>query len=69
MNIQNINGAVLMNNTIVGICYIIVALLIVVVKYAIPQFFDILIWLIAIGLAGTGVYFIMKKPWLKFYLF
>ncbi len=51
-----------MNNKIMGICYIIVALLIVVVKYAIPQFFDILIWLVAIGLAGTGVYLIMKKP-------
>lgn len=45
-----------------GIFYIIVALLIVVVKYAVPQFFDILIWLVAIGLAATGVYFIMKKP-------
>lgn len=44
-----------------GVVYIIVALLIVVVKYAVPQFFDILIWLIAIGLAATGVYFIMKK--------
>jgi hypothetical protein len=44
-----------------GICYIIVALLIVVVKYVEPQFFEILIWLIAIGLAATGVYFIMKK--------
>jgi hypothetical protein len=51
-----------MNNKIVGICFIVVALLIVVVKYAVPQFFDILIWLIAIGLAGTGVYYIMKKP-------
>lgn len=48
-------------NTLMGICYIIVALLIVVVKYAIPQFFDILIWLIAIGLAATGVYYIMKR--------
>ena len=51
-----------MNNTILGVCYIIVALLIVVVKYAIPQFFDILIWLVAIGLAAIGVYMIMKKP-------
>lgn len=50
-----------MNDTIVGILYIIVALLIVIVKYAIPQFFDILIWLIAIGLAATGVYFIMRN--------
>jgi hypothetical protein len=50
-----------MNDTIVGILYIIVALLIVVVKYAVPQFFDILIWLIAIGLAATGVYFIMRN--------
>ncbi len=50
-----------MNDTIVGILYIIVALLIVVVKYAVPQFFDILIWLIAIGLAATGVYFIMRR--------
>ncbi|MDD3985566.1 MAG: hypothetical protein PHY59_06745 [Methanobacterium sp.] len=53
-----------MNNTmniIVGTCYIIIALLIVVVKYMIPQFFDILIWLVAIGLAVTGVYLIMKK--------
>jgi len=50
-----------MNDTIVGILYIIVALLIVVVKYVIPQFFDILIWLIAIGLAATGVYFIMRN--------
>lgn len=52
-----------MNDTIVGILYIIVALLIVVVKYAVPQFFDILIWLIAIGLAATGVYFIMRRRW------
>jgi hypothetical protein len=50
-----------MNDTIVGILYIIVALLIVVVKYAIPQFFDILIWLIAIGLAAMGVYYIMRN--------
>jgi hypothetical protein len=50
-----------MNDTIVGILYIIVALLIVVVKYAIPEFFDVLIWLIAIGLAATGVYFIMRN--------
>ncbi len=50
-----------MNDTVVGIIYIIVALLIVIVKYAVPQFFDILIWLIAIGLAATGVYFIMRK--------
>ena len=50
-----------MNDTIVGIVYIIVALLIVIVKYAIPQFFDILIWLIAIGLAATGVYYIMRN--------
>ena len=50
-----------MNDTIVGILYIIVALLIVVVKYAIPQFFDILIWLIAIGLAAMGVYLIMRN--------
>ena len=50
-----------MNDTIVGIFYIIVELLIVIVKYAIPQFFDILIWLIAIGLAATGVYFIMRN--------
>lgn len=51
----------MLNNTIMGVVYIIVALLIVVVKYAVPQFFDILIWLIAIGLAATGVYFIMKR--------
>jgi hypothetical protein len=50
-----------MNDTIIGIVYIIVALLIVIVKYAIPQFFDILIWLIAIGLAATGVYYIMRN--------
>lgn len=50
-----------MKNTILGICYIIIALLIVVVKYVIPQFFDILIWLVAIGLGVTGVYVIMKK--------
>jgi hypothetical protein len=50
-----------MNDTIVGILYIIVALLIVIVKYAVPQFFEILIWLIAIGLAATGVYFIMRS--------
>ena len=50
-----------MNDTIVGIFYIIIALLIVIVKYAVPQFFDILIWLIAIGLAATGVYFIMRN--------
>jgi hypothetical protein len=50
-----------MNDTIMGIVYIIVALLIVIVKYAVPQFFDILIWLIAIGLAATGVYYIMRN--------
>jgi hypothetical protein len=49
-------------NKIVGISYIIVSLLIVVVKYAVPQFFDILIWLVAIGLAANGVYLFMKKP-------
>lgn len=49
-------------NIIFGTCYIIIALLIVVVKYMIPQFFDILIWLVAIGLAVNGVYLIMKAP-------
>ena len=61
VEIKNNKEAYYMNDTIVGILYIIVALLIVVVKYAIPQFFDILIWLIAIGLAATGVYFIMRN--------
>lgn len=43
-----------------GICYIVVAVLILVVKYAVPQFFDVLIWLVAIGLLIGGVYFLLK---------
>ena len=50
-----------MNDKILGICYIIVALLIIVVKYAVPQFFDILIWVVAIGLFILGFYFLIKK--------
>lgn len=49
-----------MNEKIMGICYIIVAVLILVVKYAVPQFFDVLIWLVAIGLLIGGVYFLLK---------
>ncbi|AEG17526.1 hypothetical protein [Methanobacterium paludis] len=50
-----------MSDKILGICYIIVALLIIVVKYAVPQFFDILIWVVAIGLFILGLYFLVKK--------
>ena len=49
-----------MNEKVMGICYIIVAVLILVVKYAVPQFFDVLIWLVAIGLLIGGVYFLLK---------
>lgn len=50
-----------MNEKVMGICYIIVAVLILVVKYAVPQFFDVLIWLVAIGLLIGGVYFLLKE--------
>lgn len=49
-----------MNEKVMGICYIVVAVLILVVKYAVPQFFDVLIWLVAIGLLIGGVYFLLK---------
>jgi type IV secretory pathway TrbD component len=50
-----------MNEKVMGICYIIVAVLILVVKYAVPQFFDVLIWLVAIGLLIGGVYFLLRE--------
>lgn len=50
-----------MNEKVMGICYIVVAVLILVVKYAVPQFFDVLIWLVAIGLLIGGVYFLLKE--------
>jgi hypothetical protein len=50
-----------MNEKVMGICYIVVAVLILVVKYAVPQFFDVLIWLVAIGLLIGGIYFLLKE--------
>ncbi|KAF5089088.1 hypothetical protein [Methanobacterium aggregans] len=50
-----------MKEKIMGICYIIVAALIIVVKYTVPSFFNVLIWLVTIGLILNGVYLLMKK--------
>lgn len=50
-----------MNEKIMGIVYIVIALLILVVKYGIPQFFDYLIWIIAIILLVAGVYMAFLK--------
>lgn len=50
-----------MNDKITGIIYIIIALLIIVVKYGIPQFFDYLIWVIAIILLILGIYLVVLK--------
>jgi len=50
-----------MKEKIIGICYIVVAALIIIVKYTVPGFFDILIWLVTAGLILNGIYLIIKK--------
>jgi hypothetical protein len=60
-NIYNLKGGFVMKEKIIGMCYIVVAALIIVVKYTVPGFFDILIWLVTIGLIINGIYLIIKK--------
>lgn len=50
-----------MNDKIMGSAYIIIALLIVVVKFAVPQFFDYLIGAIAVILLVLGIYILFFK--------
>lgn len=50
-----------MNEKLTGIFYIIIALLIIVVKFGIPWFFDYLIGIIAIILLVVGVYMVFLK--------
>jgi len=52
-----------MNDRLMGIIYIIIAILIIVVKYGIPQFFDYLIWAIAIILLIIGIYMVFVKKY------
>lgn len=52
-----------MDHKITGAVYIIIALLIIVVKYGIPQFFDYLIWIIAIVLLIAGIYMLFIKKY------
>lgn len=52
-----------MNNKITGIIYIIVALLVIIVKLGFPQFFEYLLWIIAIILLIFGVYLLVFKKY------
>ena len=50
-----------MNDKLTGIVYIIIAILIIVVRIAIPSFFDYLIAIIAVILLITGFYLLLFK--------
>ena len=50
-----------MDDKLMGIIYIIIALLIMVVYLGIPWFFVYLIWIIAIALLIFGVYLLILK--------
>ena len=52
-----------MNDKITGIIYIIVAILIIVVRFAVPNFFDYLIGIIAAILLILGVYLLIFKKY------
>ncbi len=50
-----------MNDKITGIIYIIIAILIIVVRFAVPSFFDYLIGIIAVILLIVGIYLLLFK--------
>lgn len=50
-----------MNDKLTGIIYIIIAVLIVVVRFAVPNFFDYLIMIIAAILFVAGLYLLLFK--------
>jgi hypothetical protein len=50
-----------MNDKLTGIIYIIIAILIIVVRVAVPSFFDYLIIAIAIILLIAGFYLLLFK--------
>jgi hypothetical protein len=52
-----------MNDKITGIIYIIIAILIVVVKFAVPSFFDYLVMIIAAILLILGIYLLLFKKY------
>jgi hypothetical protein len=54
-------GFISMNDKLMGIAYIIVALLIMVVYIGVPWFFVYLIWIIAIILLIFGIYLLILK--------
>lgn len=56
-------GGLIIDNKITGIVYIIVAVLIIVVRIAVPNFFDYLIGIIAGILLVLGIYLLLFKKY------
>jgi hypothetical protein len=54
-------GGVIIDDRLTGIIYIIVAVLIVVVRIAVPNFFDYLVMIIAAILLVLGIYLLLFK--------
>lgn len=52
-----------MDNKLTGVTYIIIAILIVVVRIAVPNFFDYLIGIIAAILLIVGFYLLLFKKY------
>lgn len=52
-----------MNDKLTGIIYIIIAILIIVVRIAVPSFFDYLIGIIAAVLLILGIYLLLFKKY------
>jgi len=50
-----------MNDKLLGIIYIIVAILIIVVMLAVPWFYVYMVWIIAIALLVAGIYLVLLK--------
>jgi hypothetical protein len=50
-----------MNDKLMGIIYIIVAILIIAVILAIPNFYYYMVWIIAIALLIAGIYLLLFK--------
>ena len=56
-------GGVIINDKLTGIVYIIIAVLIIVVRVAVPSFFDYLIGIIAAVLLILGIYLLLFKKY------
>lgn len=56
-------GGVIINDKLTGIVYIIIAVLIIVVRIAVPSFFDYLIGIIAAVLLILGIYLLLFKKY------